>query len=194
MEPNEALEQHEKTEEAAKAAEEGHAFARTAAIVIAVLAAILAIATGVGNNATTTTVLKQAQATDTYNELQANSFKKHINGNDAVLLRALAATSPQRAQLMKTAAALDYAAKTKYARNETLLLPKALALESLRDKAETRHHTMQYAEGSLQLAIVLSSVSIVVGVQALLWAGGAVGLIGLLLTLDGIFNLAKLPF
>jgi len=41
---------------------------------------------------------------------------------------------------------------------------------------------------------VLSSVSIVVGVQALLWAGGAIGLLGLILTLDGIFALAKLPF
>lgn len=53
---------------------------------------------------------------------------------------------------------------------------------------------MQYAEGALQLAIVLSSVSIVVGVEALLWTGGVLGLVGLVLTIDGVFSIAKLPF
>lgn len=194
MEPNEALEHHEKTEEAAHAAAEGHAFARSAAVLIAILAALLAIATGVGNNATTDTVLKQAQAADTYNELQANSFKKHINNNDAVILRALAVGNPQKAKLLRTASSLERTATAKYARNEALLLPKAQELERERDKGETRHHTMQYAEGALQLAIVLSSVSIVVGVAALLWTGGVLGLVGLVLTIDGIFSIAKLPF
>ncbi|GAC1321028.1 MAG: hypothetical protein NVS2B16_07030 [Chloroflexota bacterium] len=194
MEPNEALEQHEKNEEATRAAQEGHAFARSAAVLIAVLAAVLAIATGVGNNATTDTILKQAQAADTYNELQANSFKKHINNNDAVILRALAVGNPQKARLLRVASGLEHTATTKYARNETLLLPRAQELERERDKGETRHHTMQYAEGALQLAIVLSSVSIVVGIEALLWAGGVLGLLGLVLTLDGLFSIAKLPF
>lgn len=194
MEPHEAMEQHEKTEEAEEAARGGHAFARSAAVVIAVLAAILAIATGIGNNATTQTILKQAQAADTYNEMQANSFKKHINGNDAIILRAIAVNNPRRAQLLQTAASLQKTATTKYARNETILLPRAQKLERERDKAETRHHTMQYAEGALQLAIVLSSVSIVVGVVALLWLGGIVGLVGLALTIDGMFNIAALPF
>lgn len=194
MEPHEALEQHEKTEEAEKAAEEGHRFAREAAVLIAVLAALLAVATGIGNNATTETILKQAQAADAFNEMQANSFKKHINTNDAVILRALAVGSPHSTSLMKTAAALDRSVQTKYAKNEVMLLVKARDLEGERDKAEQRHHTMQYGEGALQLAIVLSSVSIVVGVIALLWLGGLVGVIGLILTIDGMFNLAKLPF
>ncbi len=194
MEPNEALEQHEKSEEAAKAAAEGHAFARAAAILIAILAAFLAVATGIGNNATTETVLKQAQAADAFNEMQANSFKKHINTNDAVILRALAVGSPQHASLRRTAAGLDQKVKAKYAKNEAELLIKARELERERDKAEQRHHTMQYAEGALQLAIVLSSVSIVVGVVALLWLGGIVGFIGLILTIDGMFSIAKLPF
>lgn len=194
MEPTEALEQHEKNEEAVHAAHEGHPFARTAAVVIAVLAAVLAIATGVGNNATTDTILKQAQAADTYNELQANSFKKHINQNDAVILRALAVGNPQKARLLLTAAALEGSATRKYARNESLLLPKAQELERERDKGETRHHTMQYAEAALQLAIVLSSVSVVVAIEALLYIGGVLGLVGLALTVDGLFSIAKLPF
>lgn len=195
MEPQEAVEQHEKTEEAAKAHEEGHAFARMAAVLIAIMAAILAIATGVGNNATTETVLKQAQAADTFNEMQANSFKKHINTNDAIILRALATPgNPRKARLLQTAKKLDQAVATKYAPNEARLLPKARELERERDKAENRHHTLQFAEGALQLAIVLSSVSIVVGVRALLWGGGAIGLVGLGLTIDGIFSTAKLPF
>jgi hypothetical protein len=194
MEPNEALEQHAKSEEAVKAAGEGHTFARAAAVLIAILAAVLAVATGIGNNATTETILKQAQAADAFNEMQANSFKKHINGNDAVILRALAVGNPQHASLLQTASTLDQQVKTKYAKNEAELLIKARELERERDKAEQRHHTMQYAEGALQLAIVLSSVSIVVGVLALLWLGGFVGLIGLVLTIDGMFSIAKLPF
>ncbi len=194
MEPNEAMEQHEKNKEASEAAEHGHPYARAAAVLIAVLAAVLAIATGVGNGATTDVILAQSKAADTYNEYQANSFKKHINTNDAQLLRLLSAGSSARPAAMRAAAVLDREVARKYGPNQQVLLPRAVEYERERDKAETRHHTMQFAEGSLQLAIVLTSVSIVVGVQALLWAGGAIGLLGLILTLDGIFALAKLPF
>lgn len=194
MEPNEAMEQHEKNEEASEAAEHGRPLARAAAVLIAVLAAVLAIATGVGNGATTDVILAQSKAADTYNEYQANSFKKHINSNDAQLLRLLSVGSSARPAAMRAAAALDREVARKYGPNQQVLLPRAVEFERERDKAEDRHHTMQFAEGSLQLAIVLSSVSIVVGVQALLWAGGAIGLLGLILTIDGIFALAKLPF
>jgi hypothetical protein len=196
VEPHEALEQHEKTQEATQEAEkEGHrGFARGAALLIAVLAALLAITTGVGNNATTETILSQGKAIDTYNEYQANSFKRHINTNDATLLRVLTAGTPRQAQARRLAKALDQAVKKKYLPNQQRLLPKAREYEHERDRAEDRHHTLQFAEGALQLAIVLSSVSVVVGVQALLWGGAAVGLVGLILAIDGFFLIAKLPF
>ena len=50
-----------------------------------------------------------------------------------------------------------------------------------------------YAEALLQIAIVLISVSIVAGVSWLAWLGGALGLMGGLLTLNGFLLLVAVP-
>ena len=139
MEPHEAQEQHHHLEETA------HAFGRTAALMVAVLAAILAIATVSANNAMTHTILDQGKASDTYAEYQANSFKKHINTNDAALLRLLS-SGPNRAPALALATELDRAVKTKYGPNQARLLPQAQELERSRDRSEDRHRILEFAE------------------------------------------------
>jgi len=179
----------EHTERAEETAERNERFGRRAVILVSVLAALLAIASLAGNRASNEAILAQAMATDTYNEYQANSLKRHVNLDDAALLRLLAAGGPNEIEANQQAAALEQAVADKYQPAQDELLPRAQGLEQDREAAEARHRVFQVGEAGFQLGIVLSSVAIVARAAPLLWAAGVLGVFGTLLTLDG-FTLA----
>jgi Domain of unknown function (DUF4337) len=178
METREVLEHVEHAEEAAERRED---FGRHAAVVISVMAALLAIASLAGSRASTEAILAQAKASDTYNEYQANSLKRHVNLDDAAQLRILAAGTPDQATAEQQAAALEQAVAEKYQPAQDQLLPVARDLEHERDLAESRHRGFQTAEAAFQLGIVLSSIAIVARVRWLLVGGAALGIVGVLL-------------
>ena len=178
METREVLERVEQSEEAAEKRED---FGRRAAVLISAMAALLAIGSLAGSRASTEAILSQAKASDAYNEYQANSLKRHVNLDDAAQLRIVAAGTPNQAAAEKQAASLEQAVADKYQPNQDQLLPQAQALEHERDIAESRHRGFQTAEAAFQLGIVLSSISIVARTRWLLYVGGALGLVGLLL-------------
>src|SRR5918911_1774053 len=171
----------EHVEEAEQAAERDEGFGRRAAVLVSILAALLAIASLAGSRASTEAILAQARASDTYNEYQANSLKRHVNLDDATQLRILTAGTPAEAEANKQADSLEQAVKDKYQPNQDELLPRAQDLEHERDLAEARHRGFQTAEAAFQLGIVLSSISIVARTRWLLLVGTGLGVIGLLL-------------
>jgi hypothetical protein len=65
------------------------------------------------------------------------------------------------------------------------LLAKAKAHEHVRDHAMRQDPWFDYAEGMLQIAIVLLSVSIIGGVAVFYWVGSGLGLLGSLSMLNG---------
>ena len=172
----------EHVENAKETTERHENHGRRAAVVVSIMAALLAIASLAGNRASTEAILAQAKASDTYNEYQANSLKRHVNLDDAAQLRIIASGTPNEANAEKQAASLEKAVADKYQPNQDRLLPAAQDLEHERDTAEARHRGFQIAEAAFQLAIVLSSISIVARAVWLLWAGGGLGVVGLLLT------------
>jgi hypothetical protein len=178
MDTRDVLEHAERAELAAERRED---FGRRAAVVISIMAALLAIASLAGSRASTEAILAQAKATDTYNEYQANSLKRHVNLDDAAQLRILANGTPNQAAAEKQAASLEQAVAEKYQPAQEQLLPIARDLEHERDLAESRHRGFQTAEASFQLGIVLSSISIVARARWLLVVGGALGVVGVLL-------------
>jgi hypothetical protein len=153
-------------------------------VLVAVLAALLAVASLSASNTQKDEILDQAKATDAFNELEANSLKKHINTNDAQLLRTLS-SGRTRAKASAQAAALEKAVARKYAPNEAALLPKARHFEAKRDDAEAKHKAFEFAEGALQIAIVLTSVAIVARTGSLIWFALTLGLAGVVLLIDG---------
>jgi hypothetical protein len=174
----------EHVEQAEAAAEKREDFGRRAALVISVLAALLAVASLAGSRASTEAILSQARASDTYNEYQANSLKRHINLDDAAQLRILARATSGEAAANQQAANLEQAVNDKYQPAQDQLLPVAQDFEHERDLAEARHRGFQSAEAAFQLGIVLSSISIVARVRWLLVAGASLGAVGLLLGLN----------
>jgi Domain of unknown function (DUF4337) len=184
VETRELLEHVEEAEEATERREE---FGRHAAMLVSLMAALLAIASLAGTRASTEAILSQEKASDTYNEYQANSLKRHVNLDDAAALRILAAGGPQADKAETQAAALERDVATKYQPNQDDLLPKAQALEHERDLAESRHRGFQSAEAAFQLGIVLASISIVARSRPLLAVAAALGVVGLILALNGFF-------
>jgi hypothetical protein len=189
VETREVLEHVEHAEEAAERRED---FGRRAAVAVSALAAMLAIASLAGNRASTEAILAQAKASDTYNEYQANSLKRHVNLDDAAQLRILANGTPGEAAADKQAASLEQAVNEKYQPNQDELLPKAQDLEHERDLAEARHRGFQTSEAAFQLGIVLCSISIVSRTRWLLMAGVGLGVVGVLLGINA-FVLAVPP-
>jgi len=185
VETREVLEHVEQAEESA---EKRESFGRRAAILISVLAALLAVASLAGSRASTEAILAQARASDTYNEYQANSLKRHVNLDDAAQLRILATGTPNQVAAEAQAVALEQAVNEKYQPAQDQLLPQARDLEHERDMAEARHRGFQTSEAAFQLAIVLSSISIVARARWLLFLGGALGVVGLLLGTNAVFQ------
>ena len=186
METREVLEH---VEEAEQASEKREDFGRRAAVVVSVLAALLAVASLAGTRASTEAILAQAKATDTWNEFQANSLKRHVNLDDAAQIRILGSGTPAEADANKQAASLEQAVNEKYQPAQDDLMPKALELEHERDLAEARHRGFQTSEAAFQLGIVLSSISIVAHARWLLLAGGGLGLLGLLLGANALVQI-----
>jgi ABC-type nickel/cobalt efflux system permease component RcnA len=181
VESREAAERFERAEETAEKREN---FGKRVAVLVAILAAFLALAGLGANRAQEEVLLAQVQASDTWNEYQANSLKKHINDDVATTLTKLGATDDAKK--------LVDANNNKYIPNQKALMPKAQALEHDRDVAHDRHNSYQVAEAAFQLGIVLCSIAIVARVLWLVLAGAGLGFIGLLSLLNGFVLFLKL--
>jgi len=190
LETREVLEHVERAEVAAERQENA---GRNAAVVVSVLAALLAIASLAGSRSSTEAILAQTKASDAWNEFQANSLKRHVNLDDATLLRILADGGPAAAAAEKQAASLEQAVNEKYLPAQNDLMHKAQDLEHERDLAEARHRGFQTSEAAFQLGIVLSSISIVARTRWLLLAGAGLGLIGIVLGANSFLLLVPPP-
>jgi Domain of unknown function (DUF4337) len=190
VEAHEAVEHVEKSHEAAAS---HHHFARTAAIVVAVLAMLLAVASLAGNRASGNVLLDQQKASDTYNEAQANSLKRHVSENTSLLLRSLPLAGSKATAAATDAATIDRTVDQKYRPSEDRLIPMARQFEHDRDAAETQDNNLHLSEVTLQIAIVLTSVAILLGRMALVWGGSAVGVLGAALLANGLWSVVHLP-
>jgi hypothetical protein len=179
----------ERTEAAEEAAEQREEFGRRAAIVVAIMAALLAITSLAGTRAQTEAILAQASASDTYNEYEANSLKRHVNLDDAAQLRILAKGTAAQGDAEAQAASLENDVNQKYQPTQDALLPQAQELEQERDVAEARHRGFESAEAAFQIGIVLASISIVARAKWLLFAGAGLGVAGVLLAANAFFQI-----
>jgi hypothetical protein len=82
-----------------------------------------------------------------------------------------------------------YESEPKTQEGKKELLARAKAHEAARDLAGRRDPWFDYAEGLLQIGIVIVSVSMIASQPWLLWAGVGLGFLGFFSTLNGFFLL-----
>lgn len=187
MESHEALERFEKVVEGHEESHgEGGNLARAAAIVVAVLAAFLAGATYLGNQATTKVITDETKGADTQAQFDANDIKTIVASANAVLLRVVGTGNPKEATAVAKAEELESRVQTELKPTDQRLSAKIDANEADRSRAEQRHKLYAVSEVALQVAIVLAGISILVRREWLLACGGLLGVAGVAFLIAGI--------
>jgi Domain of unknown function (DUF4337) len=174
-----ALDAHEHAEHAEHAAHEHDPFISRVAITVAILAVLAAVAGsletvegGRALGASSEAVLHQDQATDAWDEFQADGLKKYM-------YTIAADSTPAHADEFKAAA-------KKRSQKQTQDQKKALEDESDRDRLiaesqqhEDRHHWLTGAATLFEIGIAMSTVAIITRRQWLWYAATIFGLGGL---------------
>ena len=160
--------------------------ARSAALVVAVMAAFLALATFLSNEAVKHVITGETHRADASAQLESNQVKIDVANGYSVLLRVLG----QQSELERHAAV---AARRHEERISGELRPVDARLtdeihhhEHDTDRANTQHTAYELAAVGLQVGIVLATVSIIARRRWLLAAGGAAATAGVVFMLVGL--------
>jgi hypothetical protein len=174
------------------------AFTRRVALVTAVYAVVLALASLGGSNAMKAMLLAQQEASNQWSYYQAKVVREHLNrGNKLILEMQLAEPSTLRgAEREKSEGLARRFAEEEKRMNadKKEIEPKAKAAEAERDLNQAKDPYFDYAEVLLQIAIVCASVAILAASRPMFWFSSALAVIGTLCTLNGFLLLVRLPF
>jgi hypothetical protein len=174
------------------------AFSRRVALVTAVYAVALAIASVGGNNAMEDILLAQQEATNQWAYYQAKVVREHLNrGNKLLVETQLADPSPLKgAERTKfEALAKKYADEEKRMNADKKDIEKdARKFEKERDVNKDKDTYFDFAEVFLQIGIVLSSVAILAASRPMFWFSVVLATVGALATVNGFLLLVRIPF
>jgi len=204
MEPNEIAEQiSELKDEIKEESRSSKARDRLLGVYVGVLALMLALTNLGGSNATKDMLSKSIEASDTWNFYQAKSIRQtgykiaaaeldaRIAADPALPPEVKAKLSALSGEFKSTVERYESDPKTGEGRKE--LSAKAREIEHERDRAMRQDPNFDLAEAGFQIAVVLSSVALVTNISALLFASGAIALVGLLFMVNGFFLLVPVP-
>ena len=173
-----------------------NSFSRRVALVTAIYAVVLAIAALGGNHAMKEMLLAQQQSSDQWAFYQAKVIREHLYRAQKMRLeadladRAPAAAREKHEALLKK---LDEEEK-RYNAEKKDIEKDAKKLEALRDSFQARDPYFLVAEALLQIAIVMSSVSILARSGAIFSFSLVLAVVGVVLTANGYFMVMHLPF
>ena len=160
-------------------------FARQAALAVAVMAALLAIATFLSNESVKEVITGETHRADTSSRLESNQLKIDVAGGDKEMLEVLADGPRDEAAAAKAAAAHGERIAKELVPADHALTEEIHHDEQHVDHYNDKHLLFELAEVGLEVGIVLSTVSIIAQRRWLLTGGAAVGLIGAALLVAG---------
>jgi hypothetical protein len=184
METREAIERaHE-----AHTAGHGGSTEKLGVVAVAVLAALLAIASVFSRRAVKDLLLFQEQAVDAANIAESNDIKARINEAMLINLRVFASDPDTARAAQAEAAALQQDIEQHFRPEQERAQARAEELDHKVEDAERRYESLEIAETALQIAIVLVTIGVAVRARRLVLGSGLLGLLGLVLVLDGFFT------
>jgi hypothetical protein len=161
-------------------------FARQAALIVAILAAFLAVATFLSNEAVKEVITGETNRADTSSRLESNRLKIDVAAGAATMLKVLADGPHDEAQAAIAAAAHERRIAHELAPADEALVEEMHHDEQHVDHYNDKHLLYELAEVALEVGIVLSTVSIIAHRRWLLGSGIGVGLVGALLLVAGL--------
>jgi Domain of unknown function (DUF4337) len=213
MDASDVSEQIRAAVETERAEQRAEARFRTrGAIMIAVLAMLLAIASLGGENATKEMINANIHASDNWAFYQAKNIRQTVNQLAAdelevtLLLHGTVLTDEARQEIQRrveryraTATRYESEPDAKEPANplkgegKRELFARARHWEGRRDQAQAQDPNFDFAQAFFQIAIVLGSVAIVATSRWILWLALALGTVAALLMLNGFFLAVPLP-
>ena len=175
-------------------------FGRRVALVTAVYAVVLAVASLGGNNAMKEMLLAQQLSSDQWAFYQAKVIREHQYRAQKLRLearpRGARPRGPARGRATRCRRCSQRFAEEekRYNAEKKDIEKQAKALEHERDVNRTKDPYFDYAEVLLQIAIVLSSISILSRSRPTFVFSVVLALCGALLALNGFTLLARVPF
>jgi hypothetical protein len=173
-------------------------FSRRVALITAIYAVVLAIASLGGNNAMKEMLVAQQETTNQWAYYQAKVVREHINRANRMLMEThLAEPSALKGaerEKFEALAAKFTDEEKRMAADKKEIERDAQKSAKARDVYQSKDPYFDYAAVMLQIAIVLASVSILSTSRAMFWCSTGMAIAGVLLTVNGFFLLVKVPF
>lgn len=200
------LEHHEHAGHIAHEHKEGHGggdharpghptarMAQMAALLVAVLAAGLAISEQGAKNAEIKVQANLISAADAWAQYQAKSVRSTVARNTVMLLGALGPAASEEVADRRRKMEAELAADQERYDNDPKDGREAIALrahgyEHARDHALEQTHAYHNGSAAMELGIVLSTASAIIGSKMLIWGALGVGVIGGFCSLAGLFR------
>jgi hypothetical protein len=157
-------------------------------VVVAVLAALLAISSVFGRRAVKDLLLYQERSTDAANIAESNEVKARINETTLLTLRVLATDPDTAASAEGEVAALERDITERFQPEREAAERRQEDADGRQEDAERSYESLELSETMLQVAIVFVTIAVAVHGRRMLLAGGGLGLIGLVLLLDGFLH------
>lgn len=186
MEASEAFERYEHTHHHAAHGENG-GFATQAALLVAIIAAFLAVATFKANEAVKDAIQEQTKVSDTHFQDQTQLGRQIELQLNYALLNAISINTPPAAakELQNAASTLNDTS------NKLDPVIKELDQTAAEQARSVKHQNDQHllyelAVVGLQIGIVLASVSIIVKRRWLMYGGGLSGIAGVVVLIVGL--------
>ena len=176
-----------------------NSFSRRVALVTAIYAVVLAIAALGGNHAMKEMLLAQQQSSDQWAFYQAKVIREHLYRAQKMRLevdlaeRAGASRADTREKMEALLKKFDEEEK-RYNAEKKDIEKDAKKLEAMRDSFQARDPYFLVAEALLQIAIVMSSVSILARSGLIFSFSLILAVVGAALTANGYFMVFHLPF
>lgn len=173
---------------------------RKLALLIAALAALLAIVSMQDDNTAQDAIRSNVEASDLWAFFQAKSLRQFVLDRDSEMLTLERdGASPERLQAIDAqlkawkSRSEQYESDPKSGEGRKELLARARAAEADRDQALAANDMFGYASAALQLAIVLASASIILGVGWLAYGALGLGSLAIVFAGFGFFAPTLLP-
>jgi hypothetical protein len=177
----------------------GKAFTRRVALVTAIYAVFLAIASLGGNKAMKEMLLAQQQSSDQWSFYQAKVIREHLYQNEknrieVDLLERGASMKPEVRNRFENLLKKMGEEENRYNREKKEIQKEAKSLEKERDLYRNKDPYFDFAEVLLQVSIILSSIAILSTSRPIFIFSIISAITGCILSLNGFLMVFRLPF
>ena len=158
------------------------------ALLISVLALVLAFAETLGKSAQTAALASNIEASNLWAFFQAKTIRQTSLRTAAEQMEASNLGENAKKQIAKWRDTVQrYQSEPETGEGRDQLAARAKEAEKKRDFSMAAYHHYELASAAVQIAIVLASASIITSMVALVWAAGALGLLGAAFCVIGFF-------